>query len=192
MPHQTLSCAAKEEKSMIPKNDAVTPGQSVPVENQDVQLTLPAGGNRRVRPILWRLGAVALIAMVAFSQVSPLQIIPLAQGFDGEHNVVLHMKGATDVLQADLIFQNGATTGWHIHPGPVVVVVKTGALTEIHRNGCMTVHPAGSAFFEDPDELHNVVNQSGVVTEVLATFLSPSGTQPLIAQSDPGNTCHNH
>ena len=150
---------------------------------------------------LWRLGGAASAAALLLGligsgavrgQVSPLQIIPLAQGFNGDHNTVLHMKGATDVLQADLIFQPGGTTGWHIHPGPVVVVIKSGALTEIHRNGCMVVHPAGSAFFEDPDEVHNVVNQSGVVTEVLATFLSPAGTQPLIPEADPGNTCRNH
>lgn len=176
---------------MITKNDAVTPGQSASVELHDLQLGLPSGGNRRGRPILWRLGAVALLAAVAFSQVSPLQIIPLAQGFNPDNNVILHMKGATDVLQTDLIFQPGGTTGWHIHPGPVVVVIKTGALTEIHSDGCMTVHPAGSAFFENPDEVHNVINQTGVVTEVYATFLSPTGTQPLIPVSDPGNVCRN-
>ena len=176
---------------MITNNDAATPGQSVPVERHDLQLAMPAAGNRRVRPILWRLGAATLLAVVAFSQVSPLQIIPLAQGFNPDNNVILHMKGATDVLQTDLIFQPGGTTGWHIHPGPVVVVIKSGALTEIHSNGCMTVHPAGSAFFENPNEVHNVVNQTGVVTEVYATFLSPTGTQPLIPVSDPGNVCPN-
>jgi quercetin dioxygenase-like cupin family protein len=154
----------------------------------DIRLGRPAAGNRRGRRIFWVLGAATLLALVAFSQV-PLQIIPLAQGFDPEHNVVLHMKGATDVLQADLIFQPGGTTGWHIHPGPVVVVIKTGALTEIHSNGCTTVHNAGSAFFENPDEVHNVINYSGVVTEVLATFLSPAGSQPLIPVPAPGNVC---
>jgi quercetin dioxygenase-like cupin family protein len=178
-------------ETMIKKNDDGTPGQSVPVEHHDLQLDMPAGGNRRLRPILWRVGAAALLAMVAFSQVSGLQITPLADGLNTDNNVILHMKGATDVLQADLIFQPGGTTGWHIHPGPVVVVIKTGALTEIHSNGCVTVHPAGSAFFESPDEVHNVVNQAGVVTEVLATFLSPAGTPPLIPVSDPGNTCRN-
>jgi quercetin dioxygenase-like cupin family protein len=189
MPHQAPSCAAKEEKPMITKNDVATPGQPVPVEHHDVQLALPAAGYRRVAPVLWRLGAVALLVAVAFSQVSPLQIIPLAEGIDPDHNVILHMKGATDVLQTDLIFQAGATTGWHIHPGPVVVVIKSGALTEIQSNGCMIVHNAGSAFFESPDEVHNVVNQTRGVTEVLATFLSPAGSQPLIPVPDPGSVC---
>ena len=174
---------------MITKNESATPGRSVPVEHYDLQLAHPEAGNRRNRPVLWRLGAAALLAAVAFSQVSPLQIIPLAQGFNPENNAILHMKGATDVLQADLIFQPGGTAGWHIHPGPLVVVIKAGALTEIHSNGCMTVHPAGSAFFESPDEVHNVVNNTSVVTEVLATFLSPTGTQPLIPVPDPGHVC---
>jgi len=50
------------------------------------------------------------------------------------------------------------------------------------------VHPAGSAFFETAGEVLNAVNQTGVVTEVYATFLSPAGTQPLIPASDPGRT----
>jgi quercetin dioxygenase-like cupin family protein len=174
---------------MITKNDA--PGQPVPVEHHDLQLATQAVGNRHVRPVFWLLGVVALLAGVAFSQVAPLQIIPLAPGTDPEHNVILHMKGATDVLQAELIFQPGASAGWHIHPGPVVVVVKTGKLTEIHSNGCTTVHNAGSAFFESPGEVHNVVNQGTDVTDVYATFLSPTGSQPLIPVADPGNVCPN-
>jgi quercetin dioxygenase-like cupin family protein len=137
------------------------------------------------------LAAAALVAAIAFAQVAPLQIIPLAQGYSPDHNAILHVKGPTDVLYTDLIFQPGGTTGWHIHPGPVVVVVKSGALTEIHSDGCMTVHPAGSGFFEQPNEVHNVVNHTGGVTEVYATFLSPSGSQPLIPVPDPGGVCRN-
>jgi quercetin dioxygenase-like cupin family protein len=147
-------------------------------------------GNRRVHPGWWALAVSVVVAAVAIGQVSPLQIIPLAEGSNPDHNVILHVKGPTDVLQTDLIFQPGGTTGWHTHPGPVVVVIKSGALTEIESDGCMVVHPAGSAFFEDPNVVHNVVNHTGVVTEVYATFLSPSGAQPLIPASDPGRTCH--
>jgi hypothetical protein len=65
-----------------------------------------------------------------------------------------------------------------MHPGPVVVVVKSGALTEIHSNGCITVHPAGSAFFETKAEVHNAINQTAGVAEVYATFLSPAALSP--------------
>jgi quercetin dioxygenase-like cupin family protein len=152
------------------------------------------------RGSLWGLGAAALAGLFAFGgfgsgnargQVPPLQIIGLAQGYSPDNNVILHLKGPSDVLQTDLIFQSGAATGWHTHPGPVVVVVKSGALTEIHSDGCMTVHPSGSVFFEEAGAVHNAVNQTGGVTEVYATFMSPAGAQPLIPASDPGGVCRN-
>src|SRR5205823_731403 len=123
------------------------------------------------------------------AKVDPLQIIPLAQGLASEHNINLRLKGPADVLEARLVFQPGGETGWHIHPGPVVVVVKTGALTETHSNGCTTVHPQGSVFFETADEVHNAANQTGDVAEVIATFLSPAGVPPLIPVANPGTVC---
>jgi len=122
-------------------------------------------------------------------EVSPLQIIPQAQGFTPDKTGNLRVHGPSDVLQALLVFQPSAETGWHIHPGPVVVVVKSGAITETHANGCITVHPAGSVFFERADEVHNAANQTAGVAEVFATFLSPAGSKPLIPVQDPGRVC---
>jgi quercetin dioxygenase-like cupin family protein len=118
-----------------------------------------------------------------------LAITALAQGFSTEHEIHIQAKGPNDVLQAELVFQPGGETGWHTHPGPVIVVVKTGALTETHRNGCVTVHPAGSVFFESAGEVHRAVNQTGGVTDVFATFISPAGAPPLQPTGDPGGTC---
>ena len=152
------------------------------------------------RRSLWGLGVATLVGLLALGvfgsgnargQVAPLQIIGLAQGYSPDNNVILHVKGPSDVLQTELIFQSGAATGWHTHPGPVVVVVKSGALTEIHSDGCITVHPSGSVFFEEAGVVHNAVNQTGGVTEVYATFMSPAGTQPLIPAADPGGVCRN-
>ena len=147
---------------------------------------------------LWRLGGAMSVVTLALGltgsyavrgQVAPLQIIGLAQGYSPDHNVNLHVGGPNDVLVADLIFQPGAQTGWHSHPGPVVVVIKSGALTETHSNGCITVHPQGSVFFEPAGEIHNATNDAAVVTEVYATFLSPAGASPLIPQANPGGVC---
>ncbi len=136
------------------------------------------------------LGLGLLGSHIAHGQVPPLQIMALALGSNDDGNINLHGKGPSDVLQTLLVFQPGGETGWHTHPGPVVVIVKSGALTETHSNGCVTVHPAGSAFFETKGEIHNASNQTGGVTEVYATFISPAGAQPLIPASDPGGVCH--
>ena len=139
------------------------------------------GVNSRRRGLLG-LGAAALAATFALGllgpghargDVPPLQIIGLAQGSSPERRVDLDSKGPTDVLQTQLIFQPGAATGWHTHPGPVIVVVKTGSLTEVLKDGCIIVHPAGSVFFEEKNEVHNAVNHTGMVTELYATFISP-------------------
>jgi quercetin dioxygenase-like cupin family protein len=190
--YQKFSCGDRGEEFMMTQNDPATTLQSVPVEQHQVENVQPGSSSaakRRAQSVWWGLGAAALAAVLAYAQVAPLQIIPLAQGSNLDHNTVLHLKGPTDILQTDLIFQPGGTTGWHIHPGPVVVIVKSGALTEIQTNGCMTVHPAGSGFFEDANDVHNVINETSEVTEVYATFLSPAGAQPLIPVADPGVAC---
>ena len=135
-------------------------------------------------------GVVVLAgAALAVAQTSGLQIIGLEQGQSAESNLNLHVQGPSDVLQTQLIFQPGGDTGWHHHPGPVVVVVKTGALTEQNSDGCLVVHPAGSVFFETKEEVHRAFNQTGGVVEAFVTFISPSGAPPLIPEVDPGSTC---
>ena len=135
------------------------------------------------------LAGMFLSAPRATAQTSGLEIIPLAQGFSPEHQVHLHSKGPSDILQARLVFQSGGDTGWHFHPGPVVVVVRAGALTEFHHNGCISVHPAGSVFFESAGEVHRAINQTGGVTDVYVTFISPAGAPPLQPAADPGGSC---
>ena len=46
-------------------------------------------------------------------------------------------------------FQPGGSTGWHIHPGPALVTVKTGQLTLHRAKGCRTrTFGAGQTFLE--------------------------------------------
>lgn len=184
---------------MTTKNDSQEADRSLTAESLSIPFVRPAGGNQRSRRrTIWGLGGTALLAASALcvfggrdahSQVPPLQIIPLAQGSESSRSFSLEGKGPTDVLQTELIFQPGGETGWHFHPGPVVVVIKSGALTEHENNGCVIVHPAGSVFFEQKDVIHNAINETGGVTDIYATFLSPSGTQPLIPAANPGRVC---
>jgi len=162
--------------------------------------TVTATTDHSRRRKLFRLGVAASAETLAVGllglgnlhgQIAPLQIIPQAQGHSTDKHVVLHVNGPSDTLQALLVFQPGAETGWHIHPGPVVVVVKSGALTETHSNGCTTLHPTGSVFFESAGEVHNATNRTNGVAEVFATFMSPTGSQPLIPVADPGAVCRN-
>jgi quercetin dioxygenase-like cupin family protein len=169
------------------QNDSIEAGQSA-----------PEPGKRQSRAQAARHGGAALLTLFALcaygpgdarGQPSGLQIVALAQGSSPDTNVTLPVGGPSDVLQAELIFQPGGSVGWHLHPGPVVVVVKSGVLLETHSNGCTTVRSAGSVFFEEAGVVHNAVNNINGVTDVYVTFLSPSGASPLIPQPDPGAVC---
>jgi quercetin dioxygenase-like cupin family protein len=54
-----------------------------------------------------------------------------------------------DVATVHVTFQPGGGTGWHVHPGPALVTVKTGQLTLHRAKGCTTrTFAAGQTFLE--------------------------------------------
>ena len=58
------------------------------------------------------------------------------------HRVPAATRGPIDVATVHVTFQPGGSTGWHVHPGPALVTVKTGQLTLHRAKGCRTAPPA--------------------------------------------------
>jgi quercetin dioxygenase-like cupin family protein len=100
-------------------------------------------------------------------------------------------KGVTDVHILENRIAPGGTFGWHSHPGPSIVVVKTGALT-LYRGDDPTCTPhvvaAGSGFIDDGGDVHVVRNEGSVDTVVYVTSLVPHGAARRIDEPGPG-TC---
>jgi hypothetical protein len=98
-----------------------------------------------------------------------------------DHVHVAGIKLATrrpiDVATVHVTFQPGGSTGWHTHPGPALVTVKTGQLTLHRAKGCRTrTFAAGQTFLEyGPYDVNLTGNETGAVTETLVTFLLPVG-----------------
>jgi quercetin dioxygenase-like cupin family protein len=67
---------------------------------------------------------------------------------------------AIAVVQATL--EPGGYTGWHGHPGPSIVIVKSGTLTliEQHRDACVEHSFGPGKAFVHPEDRHNFVNKS--------------------------------
>jgi quercetin dioxygenase-like cupin family protein len=104
--------------------------------------------------------------------------------------VELKSKDDTDIAVADITVVPGGHSGWHYHPGPVLVVVKTGAITFYHGNDptCTgTRHPAGTVFIEEDGVVGIARNEEPVETTVVATFFVPKGSLTRIDAADPGN-----
>ena len=99
-------------------------------------------------------------------------------------------KGATDVHILENRIVPGGTFGWHSHPGPSIVVVKSGALT-LYRGDdpACTPHvvPAGSGFVDDGGDVHVVRNEGSVDAVVYVTSLVPKGAARRIDEPSPGN-----
>jgi quercetin dioxygenase-like cupin family protein len=87
-------------------------------------------------------------------------------------------KGPIDIATAHLTFPPGATTGWHIHPGPVLVIVEAGTVTKYSSNCVAHRYTTGQAFVErGPRDVNMVRNEGTTQADTIVTFLAPVGAQ---------------
>jgi hypothetical protein len=95
----------------------------------------------------------------------------------GVAGIKLQTRGPIDVATVHVTFQAGGSTGWHVHPGPALVTVKTGQLTLHRAKGCRSrTLSAGQTFLEfGPRDVNLTRNETGGVTETVVTFLLPVG-----------------
>lgn len=105
---------------------------------------------------------------------------------------VMNVKDSADVLVQHITIGAGAQTGWHSHPGPVVVVVQSGTLTLYQGDDTSCTGEtfgAGQAFV-DPGQgnVHNARNEGASTVTLYATFFDvPVGSGPAIPHSNPGH-----
>jgi quercetin dioxygenase-like cupin family protein len=106
------------------------------------------------------------------------------------HHVRIEAEGSSDVYVVDVKIAPGGQTGWHAHPGPGFVSVKSGVATEYHSddgNCTPVVHLAGTGFMETTGHVHNVRNEGNTPLELVILFLLPTGAAPRIDMPNPGN-----
>jgi hypothetical protein len=117
------------------------------------------------------------------SGTAPLNVTVLARGtvasafkihVDG---IRVSAKGPIDITTAHLSFPPGATTGWHIHPGPVLVIVMNGTVTKYSSDCVATRYTSGQAFVElGPSDINMVRDESPTTeADTIVTFLTPVG-----------------
>ena len=99
--------------------------------------------------------------------------------------------GASDVYVVDNKIAPGGTTGWHTHPGPSLIEVVAGTVTNYMGDdpGCTPhVYTAGTGFV-DPggDGAHMLRNEGSVQAETIAVQLLPKAAVRRIDAADPGN-----
>jgi len=103
-----------------------------------------------------------------------------------QDRVKFQTKDPTDVLVQTISFQPGGTSGWHFHPGVVIVVVESGQVTT-HDAGCQTAkYGPHQSFVESGTEPFMVSNESASDKAVVyATLVVPAGSPFRIETAPP-------
>ena len=157
-----------------------------------------------------RFGPVALLAGVGMFIVAATALATMSSGVTtvtsnqgtldpidvramngGEWKVKLKTDGSTSVAVSEIRVAPGGHFGWHSHPGPSLVLVKSGTSTFYRGDDpdCTPeVHPAGTAYVDPGGVVHTARNES--LTEelvIIATRLIPAGAAPRNDEPNPGN-----
>jgi hypothetical protein len=143
----------------------------------------------RKRALVASLSVAAVAAFAAMAVASPptpdLVIENLVAKADlnkrvrvNSDGIKLRTRGRTDVRVQTLTFPPGARTGWHHHPGIVIVAVQAGEVT-VFSHHCKPrkygpTSPNGAAFVESGDHPMEVRNTGAAPAKVYATFLAPN------------------
>jgi quercetin dioxygenase-like cupin family protein len=96
--------------------------------------------------------------------------------------------GLSDVYIVRFTIDPGGHTGWHSHPGAVVVLVNSGDATMYEADDptrTPVVHQAGTGFTEQRADVHIVKNEGTTELEILGFFLVPKGEPRRIDEPDP-------
>ena len=106
---------------------------------------------------------------------------------------LIKTKGDSDLYVQQNTWQPGGSTGWHTHPGPSLVIVTQGTVTEYDGDdpSCTPhVYSAnGTSSFVDigGGAVHLIRNESDAVAKTIAVQLIPAGAVRREDVPDPGN-----
>jgi hypothetical protein len=82
-----------------------------------------------------------------------------------------------DIVHQKVTYIPGGSSGWHSHPGVVLVVITAGSVTRYLTDCTKTTYTVGQAFLElGRDQIIYVKNEGSTSAEVLATLIVPAGT----------------
>jgi quercetin dioxygenase-like cupin family protein len=146
--------------------------------------------------------SVLTIAATAFATPSAdFSTVQLSKGRFGEidvktndalpHQVKVKTKGESDVYVVENTVKPGGHSGWHTHPGPSLITIKSGTATFYDGDDptCTPqVYPAGAGVIDPGDGHVHVLRNEGNVDLVTVTVqILPAGAPRRIDVPDPGN-----
>jgi quercetin dioxygenase-like cupin family protein len=112
------------------------------------------------------------------------------KGKIGAWNASMKTTGATDIRVLQNRIAPGGTFGWHSHPGPSFVIIKSGTAT-VYLGADPACRPhrfrAGSGFVDRGLDVHVVRNEGNVDLVTVVVSFVPRGATRRIDEPTPGN-----
>jgi hypothetical protein len=147
----------------------------------------------------WSAVIVGVVAIGAFAAVAlgsagfgfaPTNLVTasIPDKIHANHDgVKLQTKGPTDVRVQKIVIAPNGYSGWHHHPGIVIVSVESGAVTFFSQSDCSSKTygpglPDGSAFVESDKNPGQASSVDGAT--VYATFIAPHAVPPVFRIED--------
>lgn len=132
--------------------------------------------------------ASTLLARATFSD--PKDPAFKVKRITGDWQVEIKAKPGVDIAVQSIVFQPGAQSGWHGHPGPAFIQVKSGTMT-FYESGDPSCTPivrtAGQGYLDLGDDAHIARNESNAPAENIVTYFAPPGAALRIDKPNPGN-----
>ena len=148
--------------------------------------------NRRLAVAVTAVAGAAAVTSIALANLGTSTSTPLAPRSTFSNSVQVNddrikfqTKDPTDFVVQQVTFAPHAYSGWHHHPGVILVLVKTGRVTT-HDENCQTkTYGQGEAFVESGSAPFMVSNESNTDTAIdVATQVAPAGS-PFRIEDDP-------
>jgi quercetin dioxygenase-like cupin family protein len=105
---------------------------------------------------------------------------------DEDFGVVLVTDGSSNVVQQEVKFSPGGTTGWHTHPGIVILTLAadSGPIDWYDSKCGRTVYKAGDSWTEGT-KLHDVVNHGTSDAHFFVTYVVAAGVNKRTDEAAP-------
>ena len=138
--------------------------------------------------IAWRdAGATPPQGFTAVNIVGPTVLDAIHTNSETDDHIRIKSKDFTDVYITEITIVPGGHGGWHSHPGPSFITVKSG--TAAFLDDCDDFIPhtyaAGTGFVEDAGCVHLLSNQGSVDLEVVVVQIVPLGAPRRIDEPAP-------
>jgi quercetin dioxygenase-like cupin family protein len=143
-------------------------------------------------------GAGVLFNVISRATVGPFHVEsesgPTGKSGERENEksweVELQAQGISDIVTQTITFAPGGFTGWHSHPGPALLSIKSGTLTfYVASDPTCTPHvfPAGTGFVEPGGDVHFARNEGTADLTLNVTYIVPQSAPQRMDQPTPGN-----